>query len=77
MIRSLNKIFLIFMVVISTGCGRDGPLLLDVSVEDLSNTINDIIPALMDKADVVGLSVIVIRSNDVIIDKSFGHANLE
>jgi len=59
------------------GCWRDGELIVDESIEAVANSLNDMAPVLMDENDVVGLSVIVIRENEVKISRSFGYADSE
>ena len=77
MTRSVKKLFLIFIALITAGYWRDGALIVDEPIDAVEHSLNDTIPALMDENDVVGLSVIVIRENEVIITKSFGYADLE
>ncbi len=77
MIRSVGKLFLIVIALTSAGCWRDGALVVDEPIDAVENSLNDIIPVLMNENDVVGLSIIVIRENEVRIAKSFGYADLE
>jgi CubicO group peptidase (beta-lactamase class C family) len=71
-----KALILIFLVIIS-GCKRDGPLSVDKPIESLSTELNEDVPALMDNNDVVGLSILIIRNNEVTLSKSFGYADLE
>ena len=77
MIRNAGKLFIIVIALTSTGCWRDGKLVIDESIEAVENSLNDIVPVLMNEHDVVGLSVLVIRENEVRIAESFGYADLE
>jgi len=61
---------------IFVGCGRRD-LILEMPIEELSKSLNEIIPRLMDKNDVVGLSVVVIRKNKIQVTEHFGYADLE
>ena len=65
------------MLVLCSGCNRDGPLLIDVPVEKISSTLDKAIPILMEEHDVVGLSVVVIRDGKISISKSFGYSDIE
>ncbi len=77
MTLSIRKIFLIIIVLASVGCWHDKMLVTDEPIEDIANSLNDMVPVLMDKNDVVGLSVIVIRENEERIIKHFGYADLD
>ena len=77
MILKVVKSLLIVSLVIFSGCGRDGPLLVDEPIEKLSQALDDVVPTLMDKNDVVGLSIVIIRANEVAVSRSFGYADLE
>ncbi|MBV1883056.1 MAG: beta-lactamase family protein [Pseudomonadales bacterium] len=75
MIQSIGKVFLIVVIFASTGCWRDGALIVNEPIGVVEKSLNNI-PVLMHENDVVGLSVIVIRDNKVRISKFFGYADL-
>jgi len=77
MVHTIHKISFLFLVLVLSGCGRDGPLLVNASIDDLSNTLDRVAPKLMEKNDVVGLSVAVIRNNELALSRSFGYSSLE
>ena len=77
MVHIVHKISFLFLALVLLGCGRDGPLLVNTSIDDLSNSLDRVAPRLMEENDVVGLSVAVIRNNEVAISRSFGHSSLE
>ena len=64
-------------MVLLSACGRDGPLLIDVSTENISGVLDESVPPLMEKGNVVGMSIIVIRGGNIAISKSFGDADSE
>ncbi|OUS24173.1 hypothetical protein A9Q99_24835 [Gammaproteobacteria bacterium 45_16_T64] len=72
----MRIILLITILVASIGCGRYGPLIVDEPIEVIANSLANTAPALMDDNNVVGLSVITIRENEVIISNSFGYADI-
>jgi CubicO group peptidase (beta-lactamase class C family) len=72
----LRNIFVAFLVVIISGCDRDGPLLADVAIEEISRTLDQEVSELMRKNNVAGLSVAIIRANAVAISRSFGYADM-
>ena len=77
MIHTMYKISFLFLIFVLSSCGRDGPLLVNSSLEELSNTLNRTVPSLMERNDVVGLSIAVIRDGEVKISRSFGYSDLE
>jgi CubicO group peptidase (beta-lactamase class C family) len=77
--RIIIKSALILLVFsIFSGCNRDGPLLIDIPIEEISSELDEEIPSLMEENNVKGLSIIVIRNNgQTLIYKSYGYANTE
>ena len=72
MLRSF--IFMVVIVLLS-GCGRDGPLLTNISSDKISRELENAIPPMMEDNTVAGLSIIVIQKGKVSIEKSFGYAD--
>ena len=77
MSSKIRNIIIIFFMVLLSACGRDGPLLIDVSTENISGVLDESVPPLMEKGNVVGMSIIVIRGGNIAISKSFGDADSE
>lgn len=73
----VKYVFIISGVVICAGCGRDGPLLLDTPIEGISRSLDKNTPRLMDKFDIVGLSVAIIRDDKTSVIRSFGYGDFE
>ncbi|MCU7917975.1 MAG: beta-lactamase family protein [Candidatus Thiodiazotropha sp. (ex Dulcina madagascariensis)] len=73
----LKHIIMISILLIGIGCGRDGPLLIDTPIDEISNSLSTLIPDLMDREGIVGLSVAVIRDNEKSLSKSFGYRDIE
>ena len=59
-----------------TACGRDGPLLLNTPIKEVSASLDKKIPVLMEEYAIVGLSVVMIKDGKVRLSKSFGYADL-
>jgi CubicO group peptidase (beta-lactamase class C family) len=74
--KRLSRIVFIVFVLLS-GCGRDGPLLLDTPINTIAKRLDQTIPGLMKDSNVAGLSIVVIREAKVVISKSFGYADIE
>jgi CubicO group peptidase (beta-lactamase class C family) len=74
--KRLNSIVFIVFVLLS-GCGRDGPLLLDTPINTIAKRLDQTIPGLMKDCNVAGLSIVVIREAKMVINKSFGYADKE
>lgn len=77
MSMKLNNIIISIVLVLCSGCNRDGPLLIDVTAEEISSTLDKAIPTLMEERNVVGLSVVLIRDGKISISKSFGYSDIE
>ena len=50
-------------------------MLIDVPTENISRILDEAVPPLMEKDNVVGMSIIVIRGGNIAITKSFGYAD--
>jgi len=75
-----NRIKFIVVVMLATlciSCNRDGPLLVETPIGKVSEKLSQISPVLMDKNDVVGFSLGLVRDNEVVLVKTFGYADLE
>jgi CubicO group peptidase (beta-lactamase class C family) len=68
---------IISVLVLITGCHRDGPLLADIPTEKISTVLDEAIPPLMQENNVAGLSIAVIHGGKVTISKSYGYANVD
>lgn len=75
-VKIRNIIIIIFLLLLSA-CRRDGPLLIDVPTDTISAVLDRSIPAMMEKENVVGMSIIVIRGGNISISKSFGYADIK
>ncbi|MEW8506087.1 MAG: serine hydrolase domain-containing protein [Candidatus Thiodiazotropha sp.] len=71
------KYILLFLLILFSGCGRDGPLLTDMPVETISAVLDKEIPDLMQKRHIEGLSLVIIRKGKSSISKSFGYADVK
>jgi CubicO group peptidase (beta-lactamase class C family) len=72
----LKALFIVFLAFLSA-CGRDGPLLVDEPIEGLASELDEHIPTLMHENNVAGLSVLIIKDNDVALSKSYGYSDVE
>ncbi|MES9852105.1 MAG: serine hydrolase domain-containing protein [Candidatus Thiodiazotropha sp. L084R] len=63
------------LLLLISACNRNGPLLTDQPVDQISQAINDKIPELVNKFKITGVSVGVIREGQLSIVKSFGFSN--
>lgn len=77
MCSRIKLLLIIFLVAACVGCNRDGPLLVETPIEEISKNLDELTPALMDQHDVVGLSLGLIRSNELVMVKTFGYADYE
>ena len=73
----IKLIALLLLSILCASCNRDGPLLLEKPIEEVSEKLHQITPPLMEKNDVVGLSLGLIRNNKLVLVKSFGYADLD
>jgi CubicO group peptidase (beta-lactamase class C family) len=73
----MRNIIIALILAFISGCYRDGPLLTDTPVDKISNMLDSLTPSLMNKYDVVGMSVAVIHEGDISISKSYGYADIE
>lgn len=73
----MRSILIITALVLLSGCLRDGPLLIDVPTDRISAELDKAVPTLMQDANVVGMSIVVIRDGAVSLSKSFGYADSE
>ncbi len=74
--KVLNRFVMVVLILLS-GCARDGPLLLDTPIDAIGERLDQTIPGLMKDSKVAGLSIVVIREAKVVINKSFGYADIE
>ena len=73
----IRHAFVILGLLVCTGCGRDGPLLTDTPISEISGLLDRRVPGLMAEHDIVGLSVAVIRQGEISVSKSFGYRDIE
>lgn len=74
--RRLQNIIITFLLVLVSACNRDGPLLTDAPIESISRELDVVVPPLMKRHNVVGLSLVVIHEGKISLSKSYGYANL-
>jgi len=67
----------IFIILICTGCVRDGPLIVDMPITEISGVLDANVPVLMNKYNIEGLSVAIIRDSKLAITKSYGYSDIE
>jgi CubicO group peptidase (beta-lactamase class C family) len=57
------------------GCNRDGPLLIETSIDQTTQAIDTITPKYMAKYGITGLSIGVIKEGRLSLERSFGFSN--
>jgi len=72
---------LFFRLIVCTSiflvsCYRDGPLLTDVPVSDISQKLNDTVPELMRKHHIEGVAVALIRDGRRSLTQYFGYSDV-
>jgi CubicO group peptidase (beta-lactamase class C family) len=63
----------IFILIFLVGCNRDGPLFIDIPIEKINYDLDALTPSLMEKHNVIGLSLVVINKGKTSISKSYGY----
>jgi CubicO group peptidase (beta-lactamase class C family) len=76
-IGKIIRINLLAVIMFLAACSGDTPLILDKPIKLISQNLADTVPKLMEAHDVVGLSVAVMRNDQLVLNKHFGFANSE
>lgn len=76
-IKYCNKVVILALLALLVGCLPNKSLLTEKPILEVSEKLDAVVPALMKQADVVGLSLSVIRSGQLAISKSYGYADLD
>lgn len=72
----MKKIIILSALLIFSGCNRNRPLLTSTPASEISDNLDKRIPELMEKTNVMGMSVVIIRNGKISIKKSFGYADV-